>query len=128
MIGVKTENWVPLIIYLIASKLDPETLCQWEQFKTQDELPTIIELKSFLTSRADFLEKVGLHKHKVKPLDSKFKSKFQSEKCLLNNTNDSSDMRSDSKKHKHKQTQHFSCFYCKGRHAIYQVSDRFKVV
>lgn len=47
-IGIKTEFWDPLIIYLVCTKLDQPTVCQWEQTEFSDELSTISELKTFL--------------------------------------------------------------------------------
>lgn len=47
MIGINTESWDPLIFYIISTKLDQNTLAQWEQYEYEHELPTIEELKTF---------------------------------------------------------------------------------
>lgn len=47
MIGINTEFRDPLIIYIISTKLDQNTLAQWEQYEYEHELPTIEELKTF---------------------------------------------------------------------------------
>lgn len=64
--GILTDSWDPLIIYLVTSKLDSETIRYWEQVELSNELPTLAELKRFLSSRADYLEKIDLHKIKPK--------------------------------------------------------------
>lgn len=50
------DNWDILIIYLISTKLDPITARKWEQYKIDNEVPTLENLKAFLKGRADMLE------------------------------------------------------------------------
>lgn len=38
-IGIKTEFWDPLIIYLVCTKLDQPTVCQWEQTEFYSNYP-----------------------------------------------------------------------------------------
>lgn len=63
---VKTESWDPLIIYLVSNKMDQDTISQWEQCNIQGDLPSILELKSFLIARADLIEKINSHKSNSK--------------------------------------------------------------
>lgn len=118
MIGVNTESWDPLIIYIICTKLDQNTLAQWEQFEYEHELPIIEELKSFLRARADFLEKVNLHKPKSK-VSPKIVKPNHSNKCLLNNI-EAGEQVSGQLKGKAKE---FSCFYCNKSHSIYKCQE-----
>ncbi|XP_047998452.1 uncharacterized protein LOC125235873 [Leguminivora glycinivorella] len=56
-LGRPTESWDDVIIYLIASKLDPTTSRKWEEYKADlTDMPTLPEFLKFLRSRADVLE------------------------------------------------------------------------
>lgn len=67
---VSTQSWDLLIIYLVTTKFDTESLHEWEQQPFTAELPTLDEFTTFLSERADFLEKVNMHKSKSKPRQS----------------------------------------------------------
>lgn len=114
-IGVKTEFWDPLIIYLICTKLDQPTVCQWEQTEFADELPKISELKTFLNHRADYLDKVNLHKPKSKNF-TKSSKHIPESACLFNNV-EASEQVSMGFGGKNKR---FSCFNCNQPHSIYK--------
>ncbi|XP_048477681.1 uncharacterized protein LOC119694152 [Plutella xylostella] len=65
-LGVPTDSWDVFIIYVVCSRLDPESRKGWEvKISTSDELPTLNELREYLTSRFRSLEF----------LDTKFKPK-----------------------------------------------------
>lgn len=56
---IKTENWDPLINFIVVQKLDSETHKEWEEFagkEQADELPTFEKLKIFLESKFRTLE------------------------------------------------------------------------
>ncbi|KAF9408382.1 hypothetical protein HW555_011919 [Spodoptera exigua] len=56
-LGEETEYWDTLIIYLVSSKLDSNTLRYWEEYKnTLTDMPTLDCLKKFLKNRAYLLE------------------------------------------------------------------------
>lgn len=56
-LGEKTEHWDTLIIYLVSSKFDSDTLRYWEEHKnTLTDMPTLECLNKFLKNRADLLE------------------------------------------------------------------------
>lgn len=56
-LGEATQNWDTLIIYLVASKLDPVTLRYWEELKnTLKEMPKLHHFKTYLKDRADLLQ------------------------------------------------------------------------
>ncbi|KAK9712250.1 Protein of unknown function (DUF1759) [Popillia japonica] len=48
-----TSNWDTLIVYLITSKLDAVTLREWENYKSDKNVPNFSDLKTFLKARAD---------------------------------------------------------------------------
>ncbi|XP_045767032.1 uncharacterized protein LOC123868524 [Maniola jurtina] len=58
--GVMTESWDLFINYLVVSKLDTESVKQWEQnlSKEDDQLPTWLQLKDFLEARFRSLEMI----------------------------------------------------------------------
>lgn len=100
-LGVPTEQWDPLIIFMIVSKLDVETVRDWERQSFKNELPTLDELKSFLSSRADLLEKLNFRKNK-----GEIKTKPQ--KAFVTSSS---------------QNKSFSCYICKKPHSIYKCSQ-----
>lgn len=61
-LGVPTDNWDPLIIFLVCSKLDPATQRVWEEKRPRDKLSSLSEFKSFLRGRIDML--ISLEKSK----------------------------------------------------------------
>lgn len=59
--NIKTEDWDPLINFILVQKLDTETHKEWEEHvssKSSDELPTFESLKEFLESKFRTLELV----------------------------------------------------------------------
>jgi len=111
-IGVKTDCWDPLIIYIVTNRFDSETIREWEQYKTKDELPTIAELKTFLTLRADFLEKFNVHKFKPKVINKAQEKRFSGNAVTPKRFQASND-----------QKYKYSCYYCNKPHAIFRCKD-----
>lgn len=94
-----TDQWDRIIIYLVTSKLDRQTARDWESYKIVGELPSLEELKTFLSFRADMLD--NLNRFRVdtfKPQKPKVVKSYTSSNC--------------------------SCYLCKGAHAIYNC-DQF---
>ncbi|XP_070139461.1 uncharacterized protein [Drosophila kikkawai] len=57
--GLPTDNWDCLLVYLCSSKLPKLTLSLWEQsLPNKTEIPTWLELDSFLTERHRTLETI----------------------------------------------------------------------
>ncbi|KAI9579060.1 hypothetical protein GQX74_005943 [Glossina fuscipes] len=61
LIGLKNinrpvESWDDLMVYLITSKLDPDTLNKWNEKEPIDCLPTLSELLNFLKGRRQILQ------------------------------------------------------------------------
>jgi len=121
--GVSTLHWDPMIIYLVTSKLDKTTLFSWEQHESASDLPTVDELKSFLVSRANLLEKVNLHEFQKSSHKANDKSNFNNfqkrdshpQKCLLSNSHEKRD-------NKHFQRK-FACYHCSQNHSIYKCPE-----
>ncbi|XP_046970404.1 uncharacterized protein LOC124537574 [Vanessa cardui] len=59
-LGIKTETWDTIVVYLVVSKLDTESIKQWEQHLNTrgDELPTWIQLRDYLEYRFRSLEMI----------------------------------------------------------------------
>lgn len=49
-------NWGPLLIHLIAIKIDKVTLREWESKSSHDKVPTVIELIKFLEAKFKVLD------------------------------------------------------------------------
>ncbi|KAI9577138.1 hypothetical protein GQX74_004900 [Glossina fuscipes] len=61
LIGLKNinrpvESWDDLMVYIITSKLDPDTLNKWNEEAPIDRLPALSELLNFLKRRCQILE------------------------------------------------------------------------
>ncbi|KAJ8946582.1 hypothetical protein NQ317_002553, partial [Molorchus minor] len=105
-LGLPTKEWDALLIYILTSKFDHVTRRDWESFKIEGELPTIDDINLFLREKCELLEKLNLNKK-----ENKFQKTI---KC-----HSSTVSKADSKK--------YSCYYCRGEHAIYQCSDFIKL-
>ncbi|KAL0892704.1 hypothetical protein ABMA27_014422 [Loxostege sticticalis] len=62
--GIQTQTWDTIIIYLVASKLDTESHKQWETYISNqcDDLPTWQQMVEFLETRFRTLEMVDTSK------------------------------------------------------------------
>ncbi|XP_025192847.1 uncharacterized protein LOC112592900 [Melanaphis sacchari] len=71
------DLWGALLLHVITSKLDSNTVRQWETLNAQNELPTIYKMISFLHERCQILEAVESSKgkyEKTKPIPRKLHS------------------------------------------------------
>lgn len=68
-----TSNWDTLIVYLITSKLDTVTLREWENYKSDKNVPNFNDLKTFLKARADLLETLNSNQAEKKQIKSSVK-------------------------------------------------------
>ncbi|CAH2083814.1 unnamed protein product [Euphydryas editha] len=70
--GIDTSSWDIIINYLVISKLDSESMRQWEQhISVKSELPTWSELQLYLESRFRSLEMIECNNNKNKSLLAK---------------------------------------------------------
>ncbi|KAH8357527.1 hypothetical protein KR084_006802, partial [Drosophila pseudotakahashii] len=57
--GINIENWEPILVYMCSTKLPKLMLTLWEQsIQNKAEIPTWLELNSFLPKRHRTLEAV----------------------------------------------------------------------
>lgn len=111
-LNLPTEHWDVLIIHMVASKLDPCTLRDWENERNNiTNLPTLKDFNTFLKNRADLLETME---------ESQTHTKHQQ-----------SQRRSDNFTHNHNRPKTFvvsqpqkqalfKCPVCKNNHPIYK--------
>lgn len=92
------DQWNALLIFIMTTKLDNNTLREWERHNAKhEELPTLLDLKKFLKARADLLESLELKSQsQAKPRERD--NKLSSRGLLTTN---------------------YSCTYCEGDHSIY---------
>ncbi|CAH2106877.1 unnamed protein product [Euphydryas editha] len=70
--GIDSSSWDIIINYLVISKLDSESMRQWEQhISVKSELPTWSELQLYLESRFRSLEMIECNNNKNKSLLAK---------------------------------------------------------
>ncbi|XP_022828982.1 uncharacterized protein LOC111358223 isoform X2 [Spodoptera litura] len=56
-LGLPTDQWDVLLIFIVSAKLDSTTGIKWEEYKNSlSDLPTLDQFYSFLRNRADILE------------------------------------------------------------------------
>jgi len=60
-LGIETNTWDHIIIYLVTSKMDSSIVREWEKQDFSSDLPTLEDLKALLTNQADVLEKINMH-------------------------------------------------------------------
>ena len=67
-LGQPTDKWDVLIIYMVSSKLDNQTIMKWEEYRnTLQNVPTLEQFNKFLIDRADVLEALNRNKPETKP-------------------------------------------------------------
>ncbi|XP_047997254.1 uncharacterized protein LOC125234877 [Leguminivora glycinivorella] len=81
-LGISTQGWDPLVIFLVSAKLDPKTNGKWEEYKgsfsrlpsselnkNSSEVPTLEHFKEFLRNRANVLETMFCSRsNEIKPV------------------------------------------------------------
>jgi len=71
VLGVESSTWDPIIIGLLTSKLDSETLERWEHSETTNELPTKKEILEFMSAHCRARESVQAVQHNAPKLTAK---------------------------------------------------------
>lgn len=119
----RPDDWGPLLLHIINSKMDVDTISEWEVKTPRDELPKVAELIEFLDSRFHILEAV------------------ESAKNMHKTANIVNDYRNASRKNKFEKTSvaftatsEMKCYVCNSSHTIYKcptfialtIDDRFK--
>lgn len=64
-LGQPTDKWDVLIIFMLSSKLDSNTLMKWEEYRNnlEGDVPTLDQFFKFLIDRADVLEAMSRNKN-----------------------------------------------------------------
>lgn len=111
-LGLPTDKWDVLIIYMVTAKLDNTTCFKWEEHRNiLPEIPTLDNFFTFLKNRADVLETVNSNRQD-KPKQSAIMpppNKFHT-KSFVATANGSPPKFS------------FECVVCKGSHRLFECS------
>lgn len=108
--AISVDNWDPLVVYFVVTRLDTETHKLWENYDSQvnqDELATWQQLVTFLESRFRSQEMVESARHMIKPLQQNVRSTISKPKVFH-----SSSMKGEASNHP-------LCILCEGQHFIY---------
>lgn len=123
-LGERPGDWGPLLIHLIATKIDKTTLREWESKSSHDKVPTVSEIIQFLESKFKVLEAIEVAKNisvrAQRPIENSAKKYYEKGSA-------SKSFASTSK---------LKCFVCGSEHTIYKcptfcgldISDRIKRV
>nr|CAH7713646.1 unnamed protein product [Callosobruchus chinensis] len=57
-LGLETDTWDSIIIYIICLKLDATTRREWESRKNEHDLPNMNDMNDFLKEKCEMLEKL----------------------------------------------------------------------
>uniref|UniRef100_A0A2H1X027 SFRICE_036894 n=1 Tax=Spodoptera frugiperda TaxID=7108 RepID=A0A2H1X027_SPOFR len=120
-LGESTEHWDTLVIFLITTKLDPNTCQKWEDKKNtfeKDYKPKLDDIIEFLKNRSDVLDMLKAQGHK---------QNTDSPKRSIINSSQSQQMRSfvankqltRASTSATKSSRAFKCIMCDGSHALY---------
>lgn len=116
-LGINTDSWSPMIIFLVAQKLDTESLKHWEETAhkdNSDELSTWEELQRFLESKFRTLELVA-------PTSTTSRDKTQTPKTFHATAIEQED---ETFQTAHASvTEKTTCVYCNGDHYLYNCKD-----
>uniref|UniRef100_A0A6P7FS53 Uncharacterized protein LOC114333451 n=1 Tax=Diabrotica virgifera virgifera TaxID=50390 RepID=A0A6P7FS53_DIAVI len=107
-----------LLINIISDKLDKQSYREWKEFRTKEELPTLMEFFNFLKTKVDTLEEI---------------QDQSSHNAHHNNNNNSNSNYKYTNREGHKRAvqvnlaQKKSCVLCKGNHYIYSCIQFLKL-
>jgi len=108
-LGQRPDEWGPLLLHIISTKLDADTIGEWEMKTPRGEMPKVAELLDFLESRFHIVEAVETTKSIVK---------------TSNIGNDSKNMNRKTKFDKNSlaftATTEIKCYVCNSSHTIYK--------
>lgn len=107
-LGEKTESWDRLIIYIMSSKFDNITRRDWEVFKCEGDLPTMIDLNRFLKNKCEVLEKLEITKS-----DLGRSNNFNTKPPFYNKNQNKSSTSSNFASTSNNLNNNFKCYFCK---------------
>ncbi|KAL0810831.1 hypothetical protein ABMA28_010141 [Loxostege sticticalis] len=115
-LGLPTDKWDILIIYIVAQKLDSRTCFKWEEHRNSlNEIPSLDDFFNFLRNRADVIETVDRHSQPVRHASSSNSAgrhRPQTRVMLGTSSQGSSSQPSSSTLR--------SCHVCQGSHRVYE--------
>ncbi|XP_049878083.1 uncharacterized protein LOC126375230 isoform X1 [Pectinophora gossypiella] len=128
-LGQPTDKWDVLIIYIMASKLDPNTLSKWEEHKSASlDGESLDEFIAFLRKRADVLETIFFGKS-----DKQINKPFSSNKVKYTDNDNykrsspQNNQKSFVASGKSNRNYNPTCPFCKENHRIVEC-DKFKKI
>ncbi|KPJ16510.1 hypothetical protein RR48_08101 [Papilio machaon] len=105
-LGLPTEQWDVLVVFMMSSKLDVTTNRKWEEHKNSlTTLPTLNDFNTFLRNRADVLETTQSTRCDRPDNKSHFKSQHSSKSLVAASTSTVAQKR--------------ICSICKNDHRVY---------
>ncbi|XP_069358401.1 uncharacterized protein [Maniola hyperantus] len=106
-LGLPTESWDVIVIFLISQKLDPTTSFKWEESRSSlKDIPTLDDFFQFLKNRADVFETIkGKRRDSILP-SPKAKKEFTKSFSATSSPS--------------KSKVNLVCPVCKGKHRIYE--------
>ncbi|XP_053623554.1 uncharacterized protein LOC128682758 [Plodia interpunctella] len=117
-LGLPTNQWDVLIIYIMSTKIDPITLRKWEESRNNacSDLPTLSDFIQFLRNQADILETMFVNKSD-KP------STFHKDKKSENDKRDSFQFKEKNLLTSNKSSTSATCAFCNKAHRLIECSD-----
>ena len=119
-LGLPTNQWDTIVLYLLTSKLDNETRREWELSFHTDEFPKLLDCYQFMEKRCQALEtSKPARSQEVSRGHDRYENRIHPYKRHVRSNNATL----------------YNCFVCKGGHSIYRcnkfqnlsVDDRLKI-
>ncbi|XP_013161370.1 PREDICTED: uncharacterized protein LOC106113183, partial [Papilio xuthus] len=128
-LGQPTDKWDVLIIFMLSSKLDINTLSKWEEYRNnlEGDVPTLEQFYKFMIDRADVLESLnrnnrsdvtGVSKMTSGPVRSMSNNNYI-QRTGQNQNNVVKSFASTSNNYNKNPNTTFICIICNERHRIY---------
>jgi len=108
-LGQRPDEWGPLLLHIISTKLDVDTIGEWEVKTSRGEMPKVAELLDFLDLRFHILEAVKMAKNLTKTLNIVNENKNVNRKSKFNKNSLAFTTTSEVK-----------CYVCNSPHTIYK--------
>lgn len=113
-LGQPTDKWDVLIIFMLSSKLDSQTLIKWEEYRNiLEDIPSLENFYKFLTDRANVLESLGRN---IKPENNNSRPQVKNSASSVKSFASTS---KGSNNQNNRKPKIFSCIICNERHRIY---------
>ncbi|XP_050514991.1 uncharacterized protein LOC126890179 [Diabrotica virgifera virgifera] len=107
-LGLDTQSWDSIIIFIMCSKFDATTRRDWECFKHKNDLPSMTDLNIFLKEKCQMLEKLQIS------------SGYKNNKAKVRNVNSRSFASIE-------RQSSVKCYFCQNDHPIYKCDAFLKL-